>query len=102
MADLLTEAMELRQRLHCLEVLLQIEKGKRTKDWFAGKTPEDPERPKAVARLSKTGLVEVAASPHHFRLTPAGAAFLGNVRAKTAAEGKVDWTRGNEVDFPKL
>ncbi len=102
MLDLLIEARELRRKLYCLEVLIQIEKGKRSKDWFAGRAPKDSERPKAVKRLSRTGLIEAAPSPHHFRLTSAGEAFLANVRAKIAAEGRVDWTRVNEVDFPKL
>lgn len=37
MSDLLSDARDLRQRLYRLEVLLQIEKGRRSRTWFTGK-----------------------------------------------------------------
>ena len=93
MADLLDQTKELRQKLYMLEVLLQIEKARRSKEWFAGKMPEEPERPQAVRRLCETGLIEAELSPDRFRLTPAGGNFLSNVKARSGAEGKIDWTR---------
>jgi len=61
-ADLLDQTKELRQKLYMLEALLQIEKGRRTKEWFEGKAPEDHERPEAVKRLLETGLIEAEPS----------------------------------------
>ena len=102
MADLLSDARDLRQKLYRLEVLLQIERGRRTRAWFDGKAPADADRPAAVKRLSKVGLIEVAAPPVHFRLTPEGRIFLKDVRAKVGAQGELDWTRADEIDFSKL
>lgn len=102
MNDLLRDARELRQKLHGLEVLLQIEKGRRSRAWFEGKAPDDPERLLAVKRLSKARLIEAAAPPVHFRLTPEGRDFLKDVRAKVGARGSLDWTRADEIDFSLL
>ncbi len=102
MRELLNEVKEFRQKLYQLEILLEIEGGRRSRDWFAGKAPEEPERAEAVDRLVKTGLIEPASAPEHFRLTQQGAHLLTNVRARIAAEGRIDWTRVNELDFRKL
>ena len=102
MGDLLESARELRQRLHRLEVLLDIEKGRGGPARASGKTPKDAERIAAVKRLEKTGLIEPEDSPAQYRLTPDGRDFLKEVRAKIAADGAVDWTRVDEIDFSRL
>jgi hypothetical protein len=102
MSDLLNDARELRRKLHRLEVLLEIEKGRRGRSWFTGKTPVDVERAAAVKRLTDTGLIEPAPPPAHFRLTTDGWDFLRDVRAKVGGGGGVDWTRVDEIDFSKL
>lgn len=102
MADLLSDARQLRQRLYRLEVLLEIEKGRRGRGWLAGRKPEDLERAAAVRRLVRSGLVETAPPPAHFRLTPDGRDFLRDVRAKVTAQGDLDWTRADEIDFSRL
>jgi hypothetical protein len=78
MSDLLSDARDLRQKLYRLEVLLQIEKGRRSRTWFTGKAPEDPQRTVAMRKLVKA------------------------VRAKVGAHGELDWTRADEIDFSKL
>jgi hypothetical protein len=102
MSDLLSDARDLRQKLYRLEVLLQIEKGRRSRTWFTGKAPEDPQRTVAMRKLVKAGLIEVVPRPIHFRLTPEGRDFLRAVRAKVGAHGELDWTRADEIDFSKL
>jgi len=102
MSDLLGDARELRQKLYRLELLLQIEGGRRSRSWFTGKAPEDPQRTVAMKKLVKAGLVEAAPPPTHFRLTPEGRDFLKDVRAKVGAHGGLDWTRADEIDFSKL
>jgi hypothetical protein len=102
MADLLNDARELRQKLHRLEVLFEIEKAPRGESWFAGRAPQDAERAAVVKRLADAGLIEPATSPDHFRVTPAGWEFLKDVRAKVGAGGSLDWTRADEIDFSKL
>jgi hypothetical protein len=102
MSDLLHDARELRQKLHRLEVLLEIEKGGRSRSWFAGKARPATERAVAIRRLTDTGLIEAAAPPAHFRLTPEGREFLKDVRAKVGAHGALDWTHADEIDFSKL
>jgi len=102
MSDLLHGARDLRQKLHRLEVLLEIEKGGRSRSWFAGKTAQAAERAAAIQRLTESGLIEATAAPAHFRLTPAGRDFLKDVRAKVGAGGALDWTHADEVDFSKL
>jgi hypothetical protein len=102
MSDLLQDARGLREKLHRLEVLLEIEKGGRSRSWFAGKTPEAVARAAVIRRLVETGLVEPAAAPVHFRLTPDARDFLKDVRAKVGSGGALDWTRADEIDFSKL
>jgi hypothetical protein len=102
MSDLLGDARDLRQKLYRLEVLLQIEGGRRSRSWFTGKAPEDPQRTAAVRKLVKAGLVEAVPPPIHFRLTPEGRDFLKDVRAKVGAHGELNWTRADEIDFSKL
>jgi hypothetical protein len=102
MSDLLHNARDFRQKLHRLEVLLEIEKGGRSRGWFAGKAPQAVERAAVIRRLTETGLIEAAAPPAHFRLTPEGRDFLRDVRAKVGAGGALDWTRADEIDFSKL
>ena len=55
-----------------------------------------------MKRLAKTGLIETAPPPMHFRLTPEGRSFLKDVRSKVGAHGELDWTRADEIDFSKL
>ena len=102
MSDLLHDARQLRQKLYRLEVLLEIEKGGRGRSWFSGKAPQDVERAAAVRRLTETGLIEAAASPAHFRLTPEGREFLQDLRSKIGSGGPLDWTHADEIDFSKL
>jgi hypothetical protein len=102
MSDLLGNAREFRKKLHCLEVLLEIEKGGRSRSWFGGKTPESLERAAAIKKLTRTGLVEATDPPASFRLTPEGRAFLQDVRAKVGAGDALDWSRADEIDFSKL
>ena len=102
MSDLLSDARKLRERIYRLEVLLEIERGERGHSWFARTAPEDDERAAAFKRLLGTGLIETVAPPHHFRLTPDGRDFLKDVRAKVGAQGELDWTRADEIDFSKL
>ena len=99
MSDLLHGARGLRQKLYHLEVLLEIEKGRRSRSWFAGKAPE---RAAAVKRLADAGLIEAAAPPARLRLTAEGFEFLKDVRAKVGAGDALDWTRADEIDFSKL
>jgi predicted transcriptional regulator len=102
MSDLLHDARDLRQKLYRLEVLLEIEKGGRNRGRIAGKAPQAVERAAAIKRLTDTGLIEAAAPPVHFRLTPEGREFLKDVRAKVGAGDALDWTRADEIDFSKL
>lgn len=102
MTDLLSDARQLRQKLHGLEVLLEIEKGRRGRGWLARKKPEDLERAAAVRRLVRSGLVETAPPPAHWQLTSDGREFLRDVRAKVGAGGALDWTRADEIDFSRL
>jgi len=102
MSGLLDNARDFRQKLHRLEVLLEIERGGRRRSWFAGKAPQAVERAAAIKRLTQTGLIEAAAPPAHFRLTSEGRDFLKDVRAKVGAGGGLDWTRADEIDFSKL
>jgi hypothetical protein len=102
MSDLLQNAREFRQKLYRLEVLLEIEKGGRSRSWFSGKAPNAVERAAALRRLTETGLVEAAAPPAHFRLTPEGREFLKDVRTKVGGGDALDWTRADEIDFSKL
>jgi hypothetical protein len=102
MTDLLSDARQLRQRLFRLEVLLQIERGRRGVGWLARKSPEDVERAAAVRRLVRSGLVEAAPPPTLYRLTPDGRDFLRDVRAKVGTGGELDWTRADEIDFSRL
>lgn len=99
MSDLLHGARGLRQKLYHLEVLLEIEKGGRSRSWFAGKALE---RGTAIKRLADTGLIEAAPPPAHFRLTTEGFEFLKDVRAKVGAGDALDWTRADEIDFSRL
>ena len=102
MSDLLHGARGLRQKLYRLEVLLEIEKGGRSRRRIAGKAPQAVERAAAIKRLTDTGLIEAAAPPVHFRLTPEGREFLKDVRTKVGAGDALDWTRADEIDFSKL
>ena len=102
MNDLLSDARELRRKLYRLEVLLQIERGRRRRGWLGGKATQDPEHVAAVRRLEKSGLIEPAPAPLHFRLTAGGREFLKAVRSKVGAQGELDWTRADEIDFSKL
>jgi hypothetical protein len=102
MSDLLSGARELRLKLHRLEVLLEIEKGREGRSWFGGRAPQDVERAAAVKRLTEAGLIEAAPAPDHFRVTPDGWEFLKDVRSKVGAGGSLDWTRVDEIDFSKL
>ena len=102
MSDLLSDARELRQKLYRLEELLEIEKGPQSRGWFAGKAPEDVERPAAIKRLLDTGLIEPAPEPGHYRVTADGWEFLQSLRARVGGGGGLDWTRADEIDFSKL
>jgi len=102
MSDLLSDARELRQKLYRLEVLLELEGGRRGRSWFGGKAPEDPQRTAAMKKLVKAGFVEAAPPPVHYRLTPEGRDFLKDVRDKVGARSGLDWTRADEIDFSKL
>ena len=102
MSDLLDNARDLRKKLQRLEVLLEIERGGRRRSWFAGKTPEAVERAAVIKRLTQTGLVEAAAPPDPFRLTPEGREFLQDVRTKVGSGDALDWSRADEIDFSKL
>jgi len=102
MSDLLRDARDLRQKLYRLEVLLQIDKGGRSRGWFSGKAAADPERTAAVRRLSKRGLIEAAPAPAQYRLTTEGREFLKDLRSKVGAGRELDWTRADEIDFSKL
>ena len=102
MSNLLQGARELRQRLYRLEVLLEIEKGRRSRGWFAGKTPQTVERASAIKRLTETGLIEAADTASRFRLTPEGREFLRDVRSKVGGGGELDWTHADEIDFSRL
>ncbi|HSE06261.1 MAG TPA: hypothetical protein VLK35_19090 [Methylomirabilota bacterium] len=102
MSELLDRARDLRQKLHRLEVLLEIERGGRSRSWFVGRTPEAVERAAAIKRLRDAGYIEPAAPPAHFRLTPDGRDFLKDVRTKVGSGGALDWTRADEIDFSRL
>lgn len=101
MSDLLGSARELRQKLYRLEVLLDIEKGRRGSTARKG-SAEDAERTAAIARLSASGLIESGSAPGKFLLTSDGRSFLRDVRAKVSSDGALDWTRVDEIDFSKL
>ena len=100
MSDLLHGARDLRQKLYRLEVLLEIEKGGRSR--ITGKAPQAAEWAAAIKRLTNTGLIEAAAPPASFRLKPEGREFLKDVRTKVGAGDALDWTRADEIDFSKL
>jgi hypothetical protein len=102
MSDLLGDARDLREKLYRLEVLLEMEGGRRSASWFSGKASEDPQRAAAMKKLVKAGFIEALPPPVHFRLTPEGRDFLKDVRAKVGARGALDWTRADEIDFSKL
>ena len=100
MSYLLHGARDLRQKLYRLEVLLEIEKGGRSR--IAGKAPHAAERAAAIKRLTETGLIEAAAPPASFRLTPEGRSLEGLFRTKVGGGEALDWTRADEIDFSKL
>ena len=102
MSDLLHDARQLRLKIYRLEVLLEIEKGGRSRSWFAAKPSGTAERTAAVRRLIETGLIEEADPPAHFRLTSEGREFLQDLRSKVGAGGPLDWSRADEIDFSKL
>jgi hypothetical protein len=102
MSDLLSDARDLRQKLYRLELLLHLEKRRRGRGWFTGRSAEDPERAAAIRKLTRAGLVEPAPPPVHVRLTVAGREFLKDVRAKVGAGRELDWTRADEIDFSRL
>ena len=102
MSDLLRDARDLRQKLHRLELLLEIEKGGRSRSWFTGRSAQAVERAAAIKRLTETGLVETAAPPAHFRLTAEGREFLQDLRGKVGGGGPLDWTHADEIDFSRL
>jgi hypothetical protein len=70
--------------------------------WFAGKAPQDLERPAAIKRLLDTGLIEPAPAPQHYRVTADGWEFLQALRARVGGSSGLDWTRVDEIDFSKL
>lgn len=100
--DLLGSARDLRQKLYRLEVLLDIEKGRKGRESPAGKSPQDAERAAAIARLSDAGLIEATTAPERLRLSAEGRDFLKVVRAKVTSHGMIDWTRVDEIDFSRL
>jgi hypothetical protein len=102
MSELLHGTRELRSKLFRLEVLLEIEKGGRSRSWFAGKAHGAAERAAAIKRLAESGLIEAGAPRGGFRLTPDGREFLRDLRAKVGAGGALDWTHADEIDFSKL
>ena len=102
MSDLLDGARGLRQKIYRLEVLLEIEKGTRTRSLFTGRAPHAADREAAIKRLTETGLIEPSAPPERVRLTPEGRAFLQDLRSKVGAGNPLDWTHADEIDFTKL
>jgi len=102
MADLLDGARDLRQKLLRLEVLLEVDKGSRSRGWFTSKAPGTAERAAAVRRLVEAGLIEPAEPPAHFKLTVDGHEFVRDLRAKVGSGRDLDWTRADEIDFSKL
>ena len=102
MDDLLSDARQLRQKLYRLEVLLHIEKGRRSRGWFAAKPSADPERAAAIKALAKAGFIETAPPPTQYRLTSEGREFLKDIRSKVSANGELDWARADEIDFSRL
>jgi len=102
MSDLLRGAQEFREKLYRLEVLLEIEKGGKSRSWFGSKAPQDKERGAAIKRLTESGLIEAADLPADYRLTTEGWEFLRDVRAKVGGGAALDWTRSDEIDFSRL
>jgi len=102
MADLLDSARDLRQKLLRLEVLLEVDKGGRSRAWFTSKAPGTAERAAAVQRLTEAGLIEAADPPAHFKLTVDGHEFVRDLRAKVGSGRDLDWTRADEIDFSRL
>jgi len=100
-SDLQGSARELRQKLYRLEVLLDIEKKRRGSAPRKG-SAEEEERTAALSRLSQSGLIEPGAAPGTFVLTSDGREFLQDVRRKVSANGMLDWTRVDEIDFSRL
>ena len=99
MSDLHGSTRELRQKLYRLEVLLDIEKGRRGSAPRKG-SAEEVERTAALARLSSAGLIE--STTGKTRLTSEGREFLKDVRGKVSSNGMLDWTRVDEIDFSRL
>lgn len=99
MSDLLHDARDLRQKLYRLEVLLEVEKGRRRRAWLT--RADDQDRAAALRRLVKAGLIE-STETSGYRLTSEGREFLTDVRAKVGRQGQLDWTRADEIDFAKL
>jgi len=93
---------EFRVKLLGVEVLLEVEKGRRTKEWLEGAALPADERAEATRRLIDRGFLEQRPEPDQYVLTDAGKHLLKNIRGKIASNGKVDWTRIAEVDFPRM
>ena len=102
MSDLLRGAQEFRGKLYRLEVLLEIEKGGKSRSWFGSKAPQAKERVAAIRKLTASGLIEPADPPAHYRVTAEGWELLQDVRAKVGGGAALDWTRTDEIDFSKL
>jgi len=102
MSDLLGSARELRQKLYRLEVLLDVEKGRRKSSRGAKSPANDAERAAALKRLVASGLIEADGAPGQFRLTSDGFEFLKAVRSKVGSAGALDWMRADEIDFSRL
>lgn len=100
--DLRETIRETRLKLSGLEVLLAAEGERRTEGWFSGTAPADGERGEATHRLVERGLLEARPAPVHYALSDSGRRMLANIRAKIAPDGRVDWNRVGEVDFPLM
>jgi hypothetical protein len=89
-------------RLLGVEILLEVEKGRRTKEWLDGAALPADEGAEATRRLVQHGFLEARPEPVHYLLTEAGRRLLANIRAKIGPNGRVDWTKIDEVDFPRM
>ncbi len=93
---------EFRVKLLGVEILLEVEKGRRTKEWLDGAALPADERAEATRRLVERGFLEARQEPVHYALTDAGRRLLANIRAKIGPDGRVNWTRIDEADFPTM
>lgn len=76
MAQAESQGKRLSHILFRLEILQEVQRGRRTQGWFDGKTDNEPRRAEEVRYLLTNEFIQEAASPALYTLTGKGETFL--------------------------